>query len=464
MNAVWWRLFLLIVVLAPLPFGSFRPWAWSVVGVAATIAGSGWVLAVASGRLRPFWRWWLAPPVLLFAGVVAWILVQAAAPAGNAGAHPIWQLTEDATGVAVRHRISAAPEQAYVALIRLLAGATVFWLAMQFGRERVRALQLIRWIGTAAALYALYGLVNFIAGNDYLLIFRRWAYIGDVTGPFVNRNTFATYAGLGVLTLSVLFADGYRRRWRETDPTLSWVGRRQATLAGWPAIHLTGAVICAMALLQSHSRMGLVASGTGFAMLLLLMSVTGLVRGWIPIAVATAICGLAFYASGAGVLERIATGGGSDRPELAALTQQAIQSAPLLGSGYGGFASVFPMYRDTTLPAPAVYEMAHSTYLELAMEIGLPATAALLIALFWFGMTALVGAFRRERDRSLPALGFAATVLVAVHATLDFSMQIPGVQLTFAAILGMAVAQSFSTFDGDRPLPAPGGAAEPAGG
>jgi O-antigen ligase len=250
---------------------------------------------------------------------------------------------------------------------------------------------------------------------------------------------------LGLLALTTLFIDTYRRAWRETDPTLSWVGRRQAAIAGWPAIYLVAGLVDAMALLQSHSRMGLAASVMGLLALLILLALSGQLRGRGAIVmIIISALGL-FYASGGGVLDRIADGNESGRPQLIALTRSAIETAPLLGSGYGSFSSVFPMYRDITLSGPVNFDMAHSTYLELAMEIGIPAAAAMVLALLCLTITALAGVFRRERDRSLPALGVAAAILVAFHSTLDFSLQIPGVQYVFAALLGMAVAQAFPT-------------------
>ncbi|MCP4196499.1 MAG: hypothetical protein GY762_05045, partial [Proteobacteria bacterium] len=43
------------------------------------------------------------------------------------------------------------------------------------------------------------------------------------------------------------------------------------------------------------------------------------------------------------------------------------------------------------------------------------------------------------------ATGLAATTLVSSHALFDFSLQIPAVAITYAAIMGLAVAQSFSS-------------------
>ena len=56
-----------------------------------------------------------------------------------------------------------------------------------------------------------------------------------------------------------------------------------------------------------------------------------------------------------------------------------------------------------------------------------------------------VGIRRRRRDRIYPAIGVAATALVAAHSTVDFSLQIPAVAVSYAFLLGLGCAQSFST-------------------
>jgi hypothetical protein len=55
----------------------------------------------------------------------------------------------------------------------------------------------------------------------------------------------------------------------------------------------------------------------------------------------------------------------------------------------------------------------------------------------------LRGVRLRRRDAVFPCLGIATTVLVALHATVDFSLQIPAVTYTYCFLLGAAVAQSW---------------------
>lgn len=458
---IWlWRMLITMVLLSAIPYGSNRPWSWSVAGVAFAAITLGWYWQRILGHTRTYWHPALWAPAIGFATVVIWVLIQSRWPVSTAVAHPIWQLAGHALGTPLTGRISASPQAADVALIRLLSAATVFWLSLQLMRHRERAGRSVHWLALGVGGVALYGLVNFIAGNEYLVGFRRVDYNSDVTGTFVNRNNFATFAGLGIILLTGQFIDTYRRRWRDIDPTLSWIGSRQAALAGWPTVYLTTGLVVLMALLQSHSRMGLAATLVGIGTLLLLSRVAGLMRGITPLVMVAVLMLGGLWASGQTMINRIADGNDSSRPELLALTERAIASAPLTGSGYGSFASVFPMYRDLTLPDPVSFEMAHSSYLELAMDVGIPAAIVLVGAIAWLGAITLTGVWRRGRDRMLPAMAASATVLVAVHSTLDFSLQIPGVEYMFAAILGIGVAQSFSSANPTEHAEAPAAISE----
>ena len=56
---------------------------------------------------------------------------------------------------------------------------------------------------------------------------------------------------------------------------------------------------------------------------------------------------------------------------------------------------------------------------------------------------------RRRRNALYPCMGVAASVLVGLHATVDFTMQVPAVAATYALIMGAACSQSWSTRNGN---------------
>jgi O-antigen ligase len=132
--------------------------------------------------------------------------------------------------------------------------------------------------------------------------------------------------------------------------------------------------------------------------------------------------------------------------EVFANINRAIGDNPALGFGYGTFADSFRLYDQ--VEDTVHYDRAHNTWLEDAFELGLPAALALFLALAGLAVTCWRGVARRHRDWVFPATGAAASVLVGIHAMVDFSLQLPAVAMLYAAIMGVGVAQSVSSLEG----------------
>ena len=123
----------------------------------------------------------------------------------------------------------------------------------------------------------------------------------------------------------------------------------------------------------------------------------------------------------------------------------SIRDAPILGFGYGTFPDVFPMYRDGSVGLMGTWDKAHNTYLEVFQGLGLAFGGALLAGiglLFWRCAQA---AILRRRTSTVPIVAVAASVLLGVHAFVDFSLQIQSITLIWSALLGAGVAQSWSS-------------------
>jgi O-antigen ligase len=129
------------------------------------------------------------------------------------------------------------------------------------------------------------------------------------------------------------------------------------------------------------------------------------------------------------------------RLTLWAAAEHMIADAPWLGLGLGTFQDAYPLYATQVLPF--VMDKAHCDYLEFAAGIGLPAAIAWWLAIMWLVVVCLRGVRSRHRDRLYPLIGIAATILVAVHSSVDFSLQLPAVALLYATLLGLGVAQAF---------------------
>jgi O-antigen ligase len=120
-----------------------------------------------------------------------------------------------------------------------------------------------------------------------------------------------------------------------------------------------------------------------------------------------------------------------------------IRAHPWFGSGLGTFRWVFPEYRSADISLWGIWDLAHSTPLELAADMGIP--FALLICAGWLAMLWILmrGVFIRRRDATIPLAGFCVSMIGLLHSIIDFSLQVPGFAIVSLAITGAGLAQAF---------------------
>ncbi|MGI8957319.1 MAG: O-antigen ligase family protein [Chthoniobacterales bacterium] len=120
----------------------------------------------------------------------------------------------------------------------------------------------------------------------------------------------------------------------------------------------------------------------------------------------------------------------------------ALPRAGMLGSGPGTFRVAFRFYTgDLSDQLPGVWRFLHQDYLQTLLEwgwLGGACWAALFFGGIWSGLQAL----RRRTDlapryRSLLMLSLLALTGVALHALVDFPLQIASLQLYVATYLGI---------------------------
>lgn len=440
------------VVLTPIPFGSNRAWAWSALSVAVGILLLLWSLSATRrpATVRIPWRT-LALPAAAFAAVFLWFFFQASSASPESWHHPIWRQAGDALGMTVPGAISISPEATISGIMRFIAYAGVFFLALQFGRAPERAHTMVWIVALAGLAYALYGLILKFAGAEMILWYPRWAYPGSLTSTFVNRNNYGTYAGLGAIaTLSLMnmaFVRSLEKGVRTRAGFIHFVNNLTPSLFFLVATF----VVIATALLFSQSRGAFLAAVLGIATFFAMMAQhrqqkTGAAVGYVVAFLVASAVLVSF--SGNATLARFAELATQDsgRTVIFALSVHAIAEHPILGWGLGTFRGVFQILRDATFTVltPA-YQQAHSSYLELALEAGLPAFALMMALLAGMAGLCVRGVLRRRRRVVYPAVGLGVTALVASHAVIDFSLQIPAVAVTYLFLMGAACGQSFNT-------------------
>ncbi|WP_196242384.1 O-antigen ligase family protein [Azospirillum oleiclasticum] len=454
-STLLFRLLLALVVLAPVPFAAQRPWAWSLMGVTIGLLLLLWGALVLTGRARaamPMSRLWF--PAVPFLLVLCWAVLQTTGLVPAGWQHPLWGEAARALNAmngSMVGSISLDPSMTVTAVLRLATYGGVFWLAVQLGRERARAREALVTLATAGIAYAVYGLAVRFGGWEYILWYPKWAYHGDVTATFVNRNAYGAYAGIGLLCCVALFVHGLR-------PTGTG-DRRAFDLAEALLVralpYLAGGLVIGTALLLSHSRGAFLATGVS-----LLVLIVALVKGRIlrpgaafPAVVALLVVGLSsVIISGDGTVDRLwrMNIDQEGRPDLMRQTLVAIGDAPWTGYGLGAFLPAFRLYRDSTLADTVVYDFAHNVHLELAMDLGLPGALVFYAAIIAVAAVCAAGLVRRRRDQIHPAVALAAMTLLGLHGLVDFSAQMPAIGATLALLLGIGYAQSWNTAEHGR--------------
>jgi O-antigen ligase len=428
MRALGWA-FLFVVVLAPLPLGAARPWSAAVLTILLAACALIWGVArlldteaPAVGLRRLSW------PISLFSLALFWGLWQTLPAMPADWAHPLWLEAEAVLGL-LQPSISLTPMEGRDACARLLAYGITFFLALQLGRDAVFAWRMIKAIAIMGALLAAYALFNVMSGAEMIGWLDKWAYRGQTTATLVNANHYATLAGLGLLCgLAVLARSAGIASQRRHARTTLWAGM---------------AIVIGTALVFTFSRGGMFSVGCAILLLLCLIAWRRQNRRLATlITVLLALTALLVAIFGQTAAQEW-SGATAHRLQVYELTLQLIGERPLLGNGLASFNDAFAAVRPVGMVIG--WDYAHNTYLELALELGLPAALLLLTAQGLLIRRCLRGVMDRQQDWLIPALGLSASLLIAVHALIDFSVQIPAIAVCWSALLGLGVAQSRSS-------------------
>jgi O-antigen ligase len=437
---------LALIALAPLPFGGNVPWAWSLmslwVGVLIVVDAVACLLSPPEGERRFLKR--IKIPMILFFIVVAWIVVQATPGIVPAIAHPIWHEASAQLGIDLAPRVTIAPDLTWDALMVLLAYAGVFWLSARYGRRRENASLMLKFFVLVSTAYAVYGLTVFFGGWETILWYDKTAYRGDLTSTFINRNSYATYAAIGLVASLLYLVKILARDLRGGGSTRQIIrNMADGTLArAW--LPLVGILSTGTALMLTHSRAGFTSGmigvfvallGLRFAKILPVRFGNGLIAGAVLLAVG------GFAISGGGLEERFGYLDSSQRNRMHLYDQvlTAASQAPATGYGYGTFEPGFRPFKDLPLSG-LTWSLAHNSYLEFYFGTGLYGLVIIICAFVCIFFGLVKGAFLKAHDTAYLISAVSALTIVGLHALTDFSIQMPamGAALVFVAGLGYA--------------------------
>ena len=443
---------MLVVVLAPLPFGSVEPWAYSALEVVVSILG-----------LLYLYRLFLFPrttPVkfspLLLPGIGFLVLmglqlvplpprlIQVLSPKTEAlyeaalpGASEGTSATDKVDAAVLGKDYRAAPawrtlsQVSFATRTYLMKGA-LFTLFLFLFLNSFRDPRQIQWVlfafVVAGTFQAFYGVLEYLSGHQHIFSYQKKYYLDAATGTFINRNHYAAFLEMTLLVALGLLFSGLREpqkgeSWRERLLALT---DRRASL-NFTLLLCIGIVIVGLVL--SYSRAGIILGlATSVCFCLIQLRQSWSLQKTLMIALLVAVVLVPVYGVGYWTLtgryalltSEVTLPGG--RMTVWRKTIEIVRDFPFTGTGVGTFQFVFPRYREAS--TKAIYDYAHCDYLQILSEAGV-AGGVILTA----GILLVAGSWRRPASSRPGAVlrsgcGFAL-LAVALHEGVDFSLQIP---------------------------------------
>jgi tetratricopeptide (TPR) repeat protein len=464
------------------------------------------------------WPWCGAEPLLAAALVLIviqliplpeWLLGKLSPSLGDV--LPLWTTqAEGPLNLGRWSQLTLMPEATRGGLVMFMAYAMLFLVVVQRVRDEADVERLLRWIALATAGMAVIGVAQFLLSNGKFL----WVYehpfrhTGNaVKGVFINENHFAHFLALGIGPLiwwlqssrtnskkgrahrhdhseskarglrdevSSAASGGHRRRGKPKNLGHGWMTSKGRSTPQVEKMALAIAMgLVAFAGLLTFSRGGVIvlflatvvcvglyarASLLGKKSLALLAAVALLVGA------ALLIYGSEHLARemasiGAGSLDEIDAG--AARRKLWRADFEAFMHYPLLGTGAGSHAEVYPTYYAEY--SAVEYTHAESGYVQILLENGALGAAWLLCALATVGYWCVRG-LRHAGSKRITACMVAIVAGLsasAVHAVWDFVWYIPAcMSLTVilaacACRLSQLVVTTNRSADAATPAPVP---------
>lgn len=308
----------------------------------------------------------------------------------------------------------------------------------------------MRWEGAVRrASWAIFGVGLFIAvvgiiqrgqGNAAYYALRPVRH-GLPFGPFVNRDHAASWLAASILVGLGLFAEGFRRGRAPLADRIPKQGLMAFALA-----------VQFVAVVQTASRGAINALFVAACVTSFL--VTCSLSKSLPRRVG--LTGLFLAGCGYLVLLRFNTNwlgladGAFDNSTAYRLSMyrsglRMLFDFPIFGVGLGGFEGAFQSYQEPLVVG--LVEHIHSSWLEIAVEIGVLGFVIFSVAIF----KSLADLGRRlvnelHSPGALSAGFFAALLAVLLHGVVEFTFQIPGIAVLTVVLVAVVEATRMDSF------------------
>lgn len=466
-NRSLFLVYLVILVWAPLPLGSNRPWAWALLEVCsfslAAMAMLGWAIKP-SGVTRALRREWpLLALLLLWLGYLGlqMITLPLSLLESLAPANAQWWLNLPPSVAATGGRLAASLQSARVEGLKHCMYVVFFCLTLLLVDSDKR-LGIVIYTMVAAALFeAAYGLAAHFLRDSFPFWRPEWFGHNWASGTFINKNHYAAHLSFAIaLTLGVCLAYVARRPYRALR--LSWralLSRVTEVLLDPGSLRFGILLVLLTAFFFAQSRgafLGLAVAGGGLLGFGLLWretrpsskegarppSAERRVIPWVFLVGITA----ALWLSSSGLFARLTPTALADPGRVNIWRQSLAMWGDhwLFGVGNGSFQTVVTSYRTPELDG-LLYDYVHNDHLQLLVEQGLVG-AVLFYAFFFLCCWRMLRAYclrgYSKRKQSVLLGILIAVSAFFLHGLVDFNFHIPANALWFYTLLGLGLVSS----------------------
>jgi O-antigen ligase len=421
-GSVIFTLLCIVLLWAPIPVGSNRPWAWSLLEL---LIGMIFLLHLANASRAngpQLWQRWFNP---LFIPIV---LLQFYLWLQMSGIIPLLQ--------------SVDPKQTQIMLIKGLFFLMWLQLVCIYTNSALRLRMFVLMMVLSGFVQAFYGSVLNLAevANSPLFAVNE---AGRARGSFVYQNHFANYLAMCLaMALGLLLSElsSQPPQWRLKVMLRDFF----TSLLSSKLMLRLAIIVMVIGLVLSRSRMGNAAFFTSLALVSFLALFfykrpPALLK---PLVISILLLDMLIIGSMFG-LEKLQQRFAETSFASEARDEVVIDSLPILqqfgwqGTGGGTFYTVFPAYQPQMYSG--FYDHAHNDYLQFAIEVGIPMTLLLGLMLLW-SLWQNVQVMRQSDHKLHRGLAFGcamATVHMLIHCTVDFNLQAPATAMLYLTILAI---------------------------
>ena len=457
MNKLTYRLFIFVLIFAPLAFGTVEYWSYAIMEGAVLLAL--FILLIQKNAKQ---TWVEVPglwPLMLF---LAYILVQLV-PLPPA----LMKIISPSTFSLYSDTVALFDPDAWMTLtvnkketlsefFRFSAYAALYIATIQLLTDKVLFQRTIYIIAGFGSFFALFAIFQHFTSNHKILWFLAIP-MGSSFGTYVNRNHYAGFMGMLLPVLISLFLC--------MRPAVFYTTFRERIVEFFSEPRSNIYVLLGFSSILAAASVFLCLSRGGIVSMCIALSVLGLLLAFrgknkkSGITLCVLFLSILFSVGGFGwdpIFERfkgIRDGNGEISEQRLLIWQDSrriIVDFPVTGTGFGTFNSIFPAYR--TFPGGMTYSHSHNDYIELATDGGIIG----IILVGWFLAAVFrrsIRSFRKRRDAFsiyLFAGCFSGVLSMLLHSFTDFNLHIGANGLYFFLLLGLMVSAAHTRLRGGR--------------